>query len=61
MTNAALEQRFESRPERDFHGAAVIAPDGREIPITEEMVSRSLAALDASWHNWRQRERASRG
>lgn len=31
---------------RDFHGAAVITSDGREVPITEEMVRQALRVLE---------------
>ena len=49
MAYAVMQNRPEARFERDFHGAAVIGPDGREIPITEEMIAESLASLEASW------------
>jgi len=40
---------FNLQAERNFHGAAVIGADGREIPITEEMVSETLFALHDQW------------
>ena len=49
MAYAVMQNRPEARLERDFHGAAVIGSDGREIPITEEMIAESLASLEASW------------
>ena len=42
---------------RDFHGAAVIADDGSEIPITESMVAQALDRLHADW----ERANAARG
>ena len=33
----------------DFHGAAIIGTDGRETPITEEMVRTSLAKMHFEW------------
>ncbi len=29
-----------------FHGAALVLPDGREIPITETMVQQALTRLE---------------
>ncbi len=43
------------RPERDFHGAAIIGADGREIPITEAMVERALHALQRQWDDVKRR------
>lgn len=37
-------------PEPDFHGAALIDDEGREIPITEEMVLDACEALEKHWH-----------
>ena len=51
MAYTALQNRSAARLERDFHGAAVIGPDGREIPITEQMVAESLTSLEESWRN----------
>ncbi|MGS2722237.1 PA1571 family protein [Porticoccus sp. GXU_MW_L64] len=33
-------------PEADFHGAAIIGEDGKEIPITEEMVESACEKMD---------------
>ncbi len=30
----------------DFHGAAIIGEDGREIPITEDMIKDACKKLD---------------
>jgi hypothetical protein len=45
----ARDMHFNLQAERNFHGAAVIGADGREIPITEEMVSETLFALHDQW------------
>ncbi|MEY1662237.1 PA1571 family protein [Isoalcanivorax beigongshangi] len=34
---------------QDFHGAALIDAQGREIPITEEMVQRACDRLEQAW------------
>lgn len=34
---------------RDFHGAAMIADDGSEIPITESMVTSALESVHRAW------------
>lgn len=34
--------------EIDFHGATVIDEDGKETPITEEMVQRACSELEES-------------
>jgi hypothetical protein len=31
----------------DFHGAAIIDKDGKEVPITEEMVQRACSELES--------------
>ena len=36
-------------PGRDFHGAAIIADDGTEVPITESMVSGALESMHKEW------------
>lgn len=41
--------RHDGGGERDFNGAAVVLPDGRELPITESMVNDALDSLDAKW------------
>lgn len=33
----------------DFHGAAVIDAEGREMPITESMIQEACAKLDSHW------------
>lgn len=33
-----------------FYGAAFIDPQGREIPITEEMIQQACDSLEAGWH-----------
>lgn len=33
----------------DFHGAAIIDANGREIPITEEMVRDACSKLEQNW------------
>lgn len=37
-------------PEPDFHGAALIDDNGREIPITEAMIREACEALEDQWH-----------
>ncbi|BAP14098.1 hypothetical protein Y017_01030 [Alcanivorax sp. 97CO-5] len=32
-----------------FHGAAIIDEQGREIPITEEMIQRACEHLENHW------------
>ena len=32
-------------PEVDFHGAAVISKNGKEVPITEEMVRQACEEM----------------
>lgn len=41
-------RRPEAEP--DFHGAAIIDEQGREIPITESMVQRACEKLERAWH-----------
>ncbi|AJD47917.1 hypothetical protein S7S_07505 [Isoalcanivorax pacificus W11-5] len=36
--------------EKDFNGAALIDAQGREIPITEDMVQQACAHLERAWH-----------
>ena len=36
-------------PAIDFHGAAIVAENGEEIPITEAMIQRALAQLIRDW------------
>lgn len=43
----SMNQPEETKPHLpDFHGAAVIDEDGKEIPITEEMVQDACQKLD---------------
>ena len=48
MTHSQSIEGNASQANRDFHGAAMIAADGREISITEEMISQTLDELHAS-------------
>ncbi|MBZ2187523.1 hypothetical protein K8B33_00295 [Alcanivorax sp. JB21] len=34
----------------DFHGAALIDAQGREIPITEDMIQQACERLEHVWH-----------
>lgn len=36
-------------PGADFHGAAVLDEQGREIPITEAMILRACKELEQAW------------
>ena len=44
-----LHEPQPSQRVRDFHGAAMIAEDGSEIPITESMVSGALESMHRAW------------
>jgi hypothetical protein len=35
---------------QDFHGAALIDAQGREIPITEDMIRHAILKLEHHWH-----------
>ncbi|MFN3714247.1 MAG: PA1571 family protein [Alcanivoracaceae bacterium] len=37
-------------PVQDFHGAALIDAQGREIPITEDMIRHAIVKLEHHWH-----------
>lgn len=37
------------QPGKDFHGAAIIDAQGREIPITEAMIQQAFQRLEKSW------------
>lgn len=39
------------RAEPDFHGAAIIDDQGREIPITESMIQHACAVLERTWRS----------
>lgn len=41
--------RHRQTREPDFHGAAIIDDQGREIPITEQMVQQACSKLDSAW------------
>lgn len=49
--NQAPKPMDDDNQEVDFHGAAVIDENGREIPITEEMIQKACAELDESEQN----------
>ncbi len=40
------QQNKDKKTEKDFHGAAVIDQQGREIPITEAMVKKACEKLE---------------
>lgn len=40
-----IEQQRQANARPDFNGAALVDDQGREIPITEDMIQRALAAL----------------
>ncbi|WP_158007612.1 PA1571 family protein [Marinobacter sp. X15-166B] len=42
--SAMLQQKHDK--ESGMNGAAIVLPDGREVPITDTMVRQSLEALD---------------
>ena len=44
-----MTSRSEPGQEPDFHGAAIIDEQGREIPITESMIQRAIEQLDRCW------------
>lgn len=48
--NNRTDNRRTTKPEPDFHGAAIIDEHGREIPITEDMVQRACRKLDNVWY-----------
>lgn len=49
MSSQDPAKKPEEQPEEvDFHGAAVIDENGREIPITEEMIQKACEELDDS-------------
>jgi len=39
--------------EPEFHGASIIAEDGSEIPITEQMLQHAFAMLISQWESGR--------
>jgi hypothetical protein len=34
----------------DFHGAALVDAQGREIPITDDMIKQACESLERRWH-----------
>lgn len=40
-----IQQHRHSDRQPDFHGAAMVDDQGREIPITEDMIRQALTAL----------------
>lgn len=42
----STEKKDDSEKEQDFHGAALIDQDGKEVLITEEMVQDACHKLD---------------
>lgn len=38
-----------TKQKTDFHGAALIDAQGREIPITEDMVQQACEHLEHAW------------
>ena len=44
-----MTSRSEPAQEPDFHGAAIIDEQGREIPITENMIRSAIEQLDRNW------------
>ena len=41
---------YDATQEADFHGAALIDAQGREIPITEDMIQQACERLEHVWH-----------
>lgn len=35
--------------DRDFHGAAIIDENGKEVPITEDMIQKACQELSNAW------------
>jgi hypothetical protein len=46
--SAQLNQQSQAA-NADFHGAAVIDANGREVPITEHMVREACEKLESCW------------
>jgi formate dehydrogenase assembly factor FdhD len=40
----------QTQPAQNFHGAALIDAQGREIPITEDMIRHAIVKLEHHWH-----------
>lgn len=45
-----MQQSSHTQTAPDFHGAALIDDQGREVPITEAMVQRACKKLEQSWY-----------
>ncbi|MFV2055576.1 MAG: PA1571 family protein [Thiohalomonadales bacterium] len=39
--------------EPEFHGASIVAEDGSEIPITEQMLQQAFTTLISQWESGR--------
>jgi len=46
-----IEQNNNETQAIDFHGAAIIDDNGREIPITEEMIQQACEDLESKSHD----------
>ncbi|MCB1667882.1 MAG: hypothetical protein R3E73_12040 [Porticoccaceae bacterium] len=55
----SIETNQENDQHTDFHGAAIIDEDGKEVPITEDMVQEACQEADIieSDENTRQTEK----
>ncbi len=47
-SNKNDEKSATEETKADFHGGAVIDKNGKEVPITEEMVQRACKVLNSS-------------
>lgn len=47
--NRNVQSDTSSNRDKDFNGAALIDAQGREIPITEDMVQQACAHLERAW------------
>lgn len=45
-TTGQADKQPSEKDSVDFHGAAIIGEDGREIPITEDMIKDACRKLD---------------
>lgn len=52
--NQSQAQRSNTKSQIDFHGASIIDQNGRETPITEEMLENAFNALIKAWERSRQ-------
>ena len=46
--NKTTQDSPQKEIDHDFHGAAIIDEQGKEVPITEDMVKRACDELDKS-------------